>query len=93
MGKTPIDHIEEPTRQSKYSRDDTEKDPYPWLWMTMILGDRRQTNGDLKVQQTCLKPVSQKHKSMLCKKILLKYRAFSLSDEIGLCPNMEVNRN
>ena len=29
--KTSIGKIEKPLRQSKYSKDDTKKDPYPWL--------------------------------------------------------------
>ena len=33
--------------------------------------------------------ITERQKQALYK-ILLKYRAFSLRDEIGLCPNMEV---
>ena len=31
MRKTPTVETEEPPRQSKYSKDDTETDLYPWL--------------------------------------------------------------
>ena len=61
MKEKPTDEPDKCPRQSIYSQGDTEKDPYPWLDEK----DPRRLITDreiLEVQQTCLKPVSQKAK-------------------------------
>ena len=69
---------------------DREKDPYPWL-------DKDDPRRDMTDQEIFEKYIdlsdsdlnSAEKKSLY--KVLMKYKeAFSLRDEIGLCPNMEI---
>ena len=69
---------------------DKEKDPYPWLEDD---GPRRYMT-DQEILETYIdlsdSDLSQAEKRSLYK-VLLKYKeAFSFRDEIGLCPNMEI---
>ena len=69
---------------------DRDKDPYPWLEDD----DPRRLMSDQEILEKYVNlsdsDLSYAEKKSLYK-ILLKYReAFSLRDEIGLCPNMEI---
>ena len=69
---------------------DKEKDPYPWLEDD----DPRRHMSDQEILEKYVdlsdSDLSHAEKKSLYK-ILLKYKeAFSLRDEIGLCPNMEI---
>ena len=71
-------------------KDDAKKDPYPWL----DDNDPRRNMTDKEILESTIHLseafITEKQKQALYK-ILLKYReAFSLRDEIGLGPNMEV---
>ena len=77
------------TVKTKY-KDDANKDPYPWLDHNdprRNMTDKEILESTIDLPEAC---ITEKQKQALYK-ILLKYReAFSLRDEIGLCPNMEV---
>ena len=69
---------------------DKEEDPYPWLEKD----DPRRYMSDQEILEKYVdlpdSDLSYAEKRSLYK-ILLKYKeAFSLRDEIGLCPNMEI---
>ena len=69
---------------------DRKKDPYPWLEND----DPRRHMTDQEILEKYVdlsdSDLSQAEKKSLYK-VLLKYKdAFSLRDEIGLCPNMEI---
>ena len=69
---------------------DKYKDPYPWL----APEDPRRNMADKEILEKFVglsdSDLTKKEKEQLYK-VLLKYKAaFSLRDEIGLCPNMEV---
>ena len=69
---------------------DKDKDPYPWL----APEDPRRNMTDKEILEKFVElndsDLTKKEKEQLYK-VLLKYKAaFSLRDEIGLCPNMEV---
>ena len=69
---------------------DKAKDPYPWL----TPDDPRRNMTDREILEKYVdlsdSDLTKKEKEQLYK-VLLKYKtAFSLRDEIGLCPNMEV---
>ena len=70
------------------SKDDASKDPYPWLDDNdprRNMTDKEILESTIDLSEAC---ITEKQKQALYK-ILLKYReAFSLRDEIGLCPNM-----
>ena len=87
--KTPIDETEKSPRESKYSKDDTKKDPYPWLDENdprRHMTDKHILESTVDLSEAC---ITERQKHALYK-ILLKYReAFLLRDEIRLCPNME----
>ena len=88
--KTPIDETEKSPRQSKYSKDTTKEDPYSWLDENdprRHMTDKEILESTVDLSVACI----TERKKQILYKILLKYReAFSLQDEIGLCPNMEV---
>ena len=70
---------------------DKEEDPYPWLEND----DPRRHMSDQEILEKYVdlsdSDLSYAEKKSLYK-ILLKYKeAFSLRDEIGLCPNMEIH--
>ena len=71
-------------------KDDVNKDPYPCLDDNdprRNMSDKEILERTIDFSEVC---TTEKQKQALYK-ILLKYReAFSLRDEIGLCPNMEV---
>ena len=71
-------------------KDDANKDAYPWLDDNdprRNMTDKKILESTIDLSEAC---ITEKQKQALYK-ILLKYRdAFSLRDEIGLCPNMEV---
>ena len=75
------------TPRYKYNAN---KDPYPWLDDTdprRNMTDKEILESTIDLSEAC---ITEKQKQALYK-ILLQYReAFSLRDEIGLCPNMEV---
>ena len=52
MGKTNIDETEKKPIQSKYSKDDTEKDPYPWL----DKNSPRRHMADKEILESTIKP-------------------------------------
>ena len=88
--KTPIDETEKPPRQSKYSKDVTKKDPYPWLdendpWRHKTDKEILESTTDLS--EAC---ITERQKQTLYKILLQCREAFSFRDVIGLCPNMEV---
>ena len=67
-----------------------DKDPYPWL----APDDPRRNMTDREILEKYVdlsdSDLTEKEKEQLYK-VLLKYKtAFSLRNEIGLCPNMEV---
>ena len=69
---------------------DKDEDPYPWL----VPEDPRRNMTDKEILEKFVdlsdSDLTKKKKEQLYK-VLLKYKAaFSLRDEIGLCPNMEV---
>ena len=77
------------TVKTRY-KDDANKDPYPWLDDNdprRNMTDKEILESTIDLSEAC---ITEKQKQALYK-ILLKYReAFSLRDEIGLCPHMEV---
>ena len=83
MRKTPIDETEKPQRQSKYSKDDTEKDPHPWLDDNdprRHMADKDILENTINLFEAC---ITERQKQALYK-ILLKCReTFSCKDEIG----------
>ena len=84
--KTPI----KVTVKTPRCKNDANKDPYPWLDDNdprRIMTDKEIPESTISLSEAC---ITEKQMQALYK-ILLKYReAFSLRDEIGLCPNMEV---
>ena len=84
--KAPINEIVKNPR----CEDEANKDPYPWLDHNdprRHMTDKEILESTIDLSEAC---ITEKQKQALYK-ILLKYReAFSLRDEIGLCPNMEV---
>ena len=84
--RTPING----TVKSPKCKDDAKKDSYPWLddnYPRRHMTDKELLERTIDPSEGC---ITGKRKQALYK-ILLKYReAFSLRDEIGLCPNMEV---
>ena len=84
--KTPING----TVKTPRCKDDANKDPYSWLDdkdPRRNMADKEILESTTDLSEAC---ITEKQKQALYK-ILLKYReAFSLRDEIGLCPNMEV---
>ena len=76
-------------KTSRY-KEGANKDPYPWLDDNdprRNMTDKEILESTIDLSEAC---ITEKQKQALYK-ILLKYReAFSLRDEIGLCPNMEV---
>ena len=65
---------------------DKEKDPYPWL----DKDDQRRKMTDKEIVNLSDSDLTEEEKKSLYK-VLLKYKdAFSLRDEIGLCPNTEI---
>ena len=84
--KTPING----TRKTPLCKDKTKKDPYPWLDDNdprRHMTDKELLESTIVLSEAC---ITEKQKQVLYR-ILLKYKeAFSLRDEIGLCPNMEV---
>ena len=71
-------------------KDDVKKDPFSWLNDNdprKHMTDKELIESTIDLSKGC---ITEKQKQALYK-ILLKYReAFSLRDEIGLCPTMEV---
>ena len=84
--KTPINE----TVKTPRCKDKANKDPYPWLDDNdprRHMTDKELLESITELSEAC---ITEKQKQALYK-ILLKYReAFSLRDEIGLYPNMEV---
>ena len=78
----------ETVRQEEKGR---QKEKYPWLDDTderKYMMDREILNKYIDVRNSCLDEIERKHvMEMLyeCKDV------FSLRDEIGMCPNIEVN--
>ena len=81
--KTPING----TVKIPRCKDDAKKDPYAWLDDNdprRHMTDKELLESTIDLSEAC---ITEKQRQALCK-ILLKYReAFSLRDEIGLCPN------
>ena len=79
-----------PQENTKYSKDDKKKDPYPWLDENdprRHMTDKEILERTVNLSEAC----STERQKQVLYKILFKYReAFSLRDEIGLCPNMKV---
>ena len=72
-------------------KDNTTGDPYPWL----DKDDPRRTMTDEEIINKYVNledsDLTEKEKKQL-RKVILRYRpAFSLRDEIGVCPHMEVD--
>ena len=85
LRKLLIDETEKTPRQLKYSKHDTEKDPYPWL--DEKDPRRHMTDKEILESKIDLSKImkTEKQKQALYK-ILLKYReAFSIWHEIKLC--------
>ena len=84
--KTPTDG----TVKSQRFKDNTKKDPYPWLDDNdprRHMTDKEILESTINLSEAC---ITERQKQALYK-IILKYReASSRRDEIGLCPNMEV---
>ena len=85
-----VDRNEHPVENDTNIVPDNDKGPYPWL-------DKDDPRRSMTDQETLEKYVdlsdsdlnAAEKKSLY--KVLLKYKeAFSLRDEIGLCPNMEI---
>ena len=85
-----VDRNEPPVENDTNIVPDKDKDPYPWL-------DKDDPRRNMTDQEILEKYVdlsdsnlnAAEKKSLY--KVLLKYKeAFSLRDEIGLCPNMEI---
>ena len=83
MRKTPINWTEKTPRLSKYSKENTEKDPYPCLDEKdprILMTDKELLEGTSVLCDAC---VTEKQKEAVYK-ILLKYReAVSLSSLSG----------
>ena len=88
--KTPLDETEKSPRESKYSKDNTKKDPYPWFDENdprRHMTDKEILESTIHLSEACI-TVRQKQDLY---QILLKYRAaFPLRDEIGLCPDRDI---
>ena len=84
--KTSINGTVKTTR----CKDDANKNAYPWLDdndSRRSMTDKEILESTVDLSEAC---ITEKQKKALYK-ILLKFReAFSLRDEIGLCPNVEV---
>ena len=85
-----VDRSEHPVENDTNIIPDKDEDPYPWL-------DKEDPRRNMTDQEILEKYVdlsdsdlnTAEKKSLY--KVLLKYKeAFSLRDEIGLCPNMEI---
>ena len=85
-----VDRSEHPVENDTNIVPDKDEDPYPWL-------DKEDPRRNMTDQEILEKYVdlsdsdlnTAEKKSLY--KVLLKYKeAFSLRDEIGLCPNMEI---
>ena len=85
-----VDRNEPPVENDTNIVPDKDVDPYPWL-------DKEEPRRNMTDQEILVKYVdlsdsdlNAAEKKSLCK-VLWKYKeAFSLRDEIGLCPNMEI---
>ena len=88
--KTPRYETENPPRQSRYSKNDTEQDPYSWLDekdLRRHMTDKEKLECAIDLSVVCI--IGKQKQTM--HKIVLRYReAFSFRDEIRLCRNMEV---
>ena len=86
INKTSINR----TVKTPRCKEDANKDPYPWLDDTdprRNMTDKEILESTIDLSEAC---ITEKQKQALYK-ILLTYReAFSLRDEIRLCPNMKV---
>ena len=82
--KTPIDEIEKSPRESKYSKDNTKKDPYPWLDENdprRHITEKEIFERTIDLSEAC---VTEMQKQTL-HKIPLKFSAsFSLGHGIGI---------
>ena len=71
-------------------KNDAKKDPYPWLDDNdprKHMTDKELLESTIDLSEAC---ITEKQKQALYKILLKNREAFSLRDEIGLCPNMEV---
>ena len=85
-----VDRNEHPVENDTNIVPDKDEDPYPWLDKE----DPRRNMTDQEILEKCVdlsdSDLNTTEKKSLYK-VLLKYKeAFSLRDEIGLCPNMEI---
>ena len=85
-----VDRNEPPVENDTNIVPDKDKDPYPWL----DKDDPRRNMTDQEILEKYVdlsdSDLNAAEKKSLYK-VLLKYKeAFSLRDEIGLCPNMEI---
>ena len=84
--KTPTNR----TVKTPRYKDDANKDPYPWLDDNdprRNMTDREILESIIDLSEACITEMQ----NQALYKILFKYReAFSLRNEIELCPNMEV---
>ena len=90
IGKTPIDETERHLRQSRYSSDDIKKDQYPWLDEndpSRHITDNKIFESTIDLSEACIAEMQGK---ALYRVLLKQRKAFSLGDEVGLCPGMEV---
>jgi len=90
MTNTKLQARHDKTKEDTNIVEDEEVDPYPWLEKDDIR--RGLTDKEILEQYVDLtdSDLTEKEKANLYK-VLLKYKeAFSLRDEIGLCPNMEI---
>ena len=87
---TKLKTREGPTAKDSNKFDSETGDLYPWLDKEdprRFMTDKEIINKYINLEESYLTEKEKKH----LKRIILKYRpAFSLRDEIGLCPHMEV---
>ena len=83
--------LQEPEERPRKARQG--EDPFPWLEAE----DPRRSMSDAELIRSTIdlsKSILDKREQKAFYKVLERYReAFSLRDEIGLCPNMEVKLN
>ena len=70
---------------------DSEKEKYPWLDDTAdrkYMTDREILDQYIDLKDSCLEAIEKRQ----VMEMLYRYKdVFSLRDEIGMCPNIEVN--
>ena len=91
IGKYSAEKSKRKSNKEEKVGPDKKHDPYPWL----AENDPRRHQSDEEILYEKLdlsdSALSRKEKARLMK-LLIKYReAFSLRDEIGECPNLEVD--